>query len=244
MRNLVKHTARLSVAKSGQLLMVSLLVFGISGCGDVDSGDGDVFNEFPLPMDSALTLYCPDAGIATDPCILDDPQNPYSITPVLALEPLDPEEVPDEDDERPKIKWKLAEDAPSAKARFYLWATVLAMEPTGEHQYYTAQALHEMYGESGSELARKQALKAYRSVLDNYFHSVTFFAVSDFIPGSTEVFSFPVRKLVGDNMVNGFDDVHLFDDEGPVLAVGKALGELGKWKYSRDGATGEVTSNN
>ena len=197
--------------KTWRLMIVSALALAVTACGEVDKNDGEVSNSVALPTDSVLTLYCPDAGIADEPCILDDPQNPYAITPV-------------NDD----TKFTLNDDAPSAKSRYYLWATAQAMSPRGENQYYVGAALHEMYSESGSELAREQALRAYRSVLDNYFNSVTFFE-ADFLPGDDIFFPFPVRKLVGQNMVNpGAPFAPLFDE--PV----EALEIFGQWGYTYD----------
>ena len=72
-----------------------------------------------------------------------------------------------------------------AKARFYLWATALARAPSGENQWYTARALHELYTYNGDELIRLQALKAYRSNLEFFFGSVSYFDVFGFgIPGT------------------------------------------------------------
>ena len=62
-----------------------------------------------------------------------------------------------------------------AKARFYFWATALARRQSGENQYYTALALHELYDLNSDMIVKEQALKAYRSVLDNFFGSVTVF---------------------------------------------------------------------
>jgi hypothetical protein len=61
-----------------------------------------------------------------------------------------------------------------AKARFYFWATALARRPSGENQFYTALALHELFDANSNvlskdELVRAQALKAYRS--DNLFRT-------------------------------------------------------------------------
>ena len=96
----------------------------VAGCAEVDSEDGLVANSLDLPVDSSLVLFCADAGIAAEPCILDDPNNPYAITPV-------------NDD----TKFELSNAAPSAKARFYLWATAQAMSPRGENQFFVGQAL-------------------------------------------------------------------------------------------------------
>jgi len=195
----------------------------LAACGEVDKNEGTVVAGVNLPTDSALTLYCPDAGIGGEPCILDDPDNPYAITPV-------------NDD----TKFDLNDAAPSAKARFYLWATAQAMSPRGENQYYVANALHEMFSESGSELAKAQALRAYRSVLDNYFNSVTFFECNfGGCPPEDLFFPFPVRKLVGQNMHN---------PSAPLTAMFSsptgALSQFGLWGYTYDDqATKDFTKN-
>ncbi len=206
----MKETALMSTQKLVPMIALSSLVFLMTACGEVDKNDGTVISGIELPEDSVLTLYCPDAGIGGEPCILDDPENPYAITPV-------------NDD----TKWDLNAAAPSAKARFYLWATAQAMSPTGENQYHVANSLHGMYGESGSELAKDQAIKAYRSVLDNYFNSVTFFEAT-WVGGDDIFFPFPVRKLVGENMHNPATLTPLFDDPANALEV------FGEWGYTYD----------
>ncbi len=220
------------------MIALSSLVFLMTACGDVDKNDGTVISGVELPEDSVLTLYCPDAGIASEPCVLDDPENPYAITPVLAPNPDDSD--PDEE-EGAAFKWALDRDAPSAKARFYLWATAQAMSPNGENQYHVALALQGMYSESGSELARDQAIKAYRSVLDNYFDDVWFFKYPQ-TPEPTE-FLWPkkVRLLSIDNLWDvpadrgGIDPLYTSE-----LAALEALGE---WGYTFESGTGDVYRN-
>ena len=206
-----KDLAPFSAAGTFRATAILLLALAVAGCGEVDESDGEVVGGVALPTDSALDLYCEDAGIADEPCILDDPKNPYSITPVNDL-----------------TKFDLSADAPSAKARFYLWATAQALSPRGENQYYTAVALHEMWVDSGSELAREHALRAYRSVLDNYFFSVTFFE-ADFLPPPDIFFPKPVRQLVGAN---------LFAPQAPLTLMfdtpTNALELFGQWGYTYD----------
>lgn len=141
------------------------LLSALTGCG---GGGGQVVNTIELPQSSYLDLYCPNVGIAAEECILFDPENPFARAAIT-------------DD----TKWDLADALSSPKAAFYLWATALAKNPTGENQYYTALSLHKLYTQGGSELAREQAKKAYQSLLDNYFTSLTYYEGApklDFIP--------------------------------------------------------------
>lgn len=140
------------------LLMVSVLTLFLTACG---GGNGVAVNGVILPVDYLLNLFCADMGIADSKCVLDDPENPYARSLV-----------------NDSNKFELYEQSPSAKASFYLWATALARNPTGENQYYTALSLHDLFTQGGSEVARDQAKLAYRSMLDNYYDSVTFFVGS------------------------------------------------------------------
>jgi hypothetical protein len=79
-----------------------------------------------------------------------------------------------------------------AKARFYFWATALARRQSGENQFYTALALHELYDANQDPLIRDQALKAYRSVLTNFFGSVTVFTCCPGLSPDGEPVPFPV----------------------------------------------------
>lgn len=229
------------------VLRVTVLCFSmllLSGCGEVDSGDGQVSNSIDLPADSVLKLFCPDAGIASEPCILDDPENPYAGTAVLAANP---------DDGNAEFKWALEADAPSWKARFYLWATALALSPNGENQYHVALALQGMYAESGSELAREQALRAYRSVLDNFYDDVWFFKFPK-PPIQPTLFIWPkkVRLLSVDNLWDdtGDDDDNPLRDSSPEFPLTAlfpselaALEAIGDWGYTFESGTGEITPN-
>jgi hypothetical protein len=142
------------------LMLTAPVILLTAGCDEIDSGE--VQNTVQLPMDSVLNFRCEDEGIFPEDCVLDNPENPYVSVAVT------------EDN-----KFDLAADAPSAKSRYYLWATALARGAglQGENQFYTALSLHEVYGESGSLTTRDQARKAYRSVLDNFFLAPTFFIV-------------------------------------------------------------------
>lgn len=162
----------------GLLMVVSGLLI-LSGCEERDSGDGVVINQIILPTDVVLNLFCEDVGISDEACVLDDPENPYALVATLEFDVNNP-------DPNQPTKFDLLQNIPpgpsGAKARFYLWATALARMPSGENQWYTARALHELFDANSNpiskdEIVRAQALKAYRSVLDNFYGSVTFFGI-------------------------------------------------------------------
>ena len=167
MNNAHRQFGRTSVMKKLVLLATALIV---SGCESPGSGDGTVINELLLPTDTLLNLACADVGVGFEPCVLNDPENPFATVATPEFNVNDPDA---------RTKFELANDIPAgptgAKARFYLWATALARRTSGENQWYTARALHELYDANSDTLIQEQALKAYRSMLDNFWGSVTFF---------------------------------------------------------------------
>jgi hypothetical protein len=144
-----------------------------AGCAEErEPTDGQLSNTMVLPTDVLLNLACEWVGVNGETCVLDDPENPFASISIGA-----------------DNKFELFDSIPGgpagAKARFYLWATALARAPSGENQWYTARALHELYTYNGDELIRLQALKAYRSNLEFFFGSVSYFDVFGFgIPGT------------------------------------------------------------
>ena len=173
MRNSYRKHDLLALGKG--LLTVVVGFFVLSGCDERDSGDGEVINNIILPTDVVLNLHCEDVGIGEETCVLDDPENPYALVATGEFDVNDP---------LSPRKFLLLQDIPpgpsGAKARFYLWATALARFPSGENQWYTARALYELFDANSNpiskdEIVRAQALKAYASVLQNFYGSVTFF---------------------------------------------------------------------
>src|SRR5210317_2061406 len=153
-------------------LMVSLCGFGVllAGCGESPSdSDGQVINSIALPSDVVLNLACENVGVYPENCVLGDPENPFITTTIVEFD----ENAPPGTDDKFDLLATIPEGPSGAKARFYLWATALARRPSGENQWYTAKALHELYDANSNvlstdELVRAQALKAYKSVLDNF----------------------------------------------------------------------------
>ncbi len=192
------------------LAFAGVMILSVTGCSEIEGGT--VENEVELPLDSTLNFRCEDEGVYLENCVLDNPENPYANVSVT------------EDN-----KFDLQDAAPSAKSRYYLWATALAKGAgiPGENQYYTALSLHEVYAESSSATTRDQAKKAYRSVLDNYFLSPTFFGpfTEDDI-----VFAAFLKDLVAQNLYDpsATNLVSFYID--PIYA----LEEMSEWGYVYD----------
>jgi hypothetical protein len=204
--------------------LLALAVLAASGCDGRSNSDGEVINQILLPTDTLLNLSCADVGIAAERCVLVDPENPFVFVATFEFDVNNPDAP---------TKFDLANNIPAgptgAKARFYLWATALARRPSGENQWYTARALHELYHYNFDPLIREQALRAYRSVLDNFFGSVTFFE----FPGGV---SFPAtlnERVADDLFRTAATGWRRLVPGGP----GDVLSLFGEWGYTYQPAT-------
>jgi hypothetical protein len=245
-----------------RLLSVALcsLLLAVTGCGP-DKGDGTEITETKLPTDTRLNLQCEDVGIFTETCVLDDPNNPFRTSVIKEFDVNGPEDQETKFDQFGQLIPPDADDPDNdiyyAKSRFYFWATALARFLSGENQFYTAVALHELYtvgggADGGSPNAREQAIKAYRSVLDNFFGSVTFLSTCDFLypspPEPEFLYSVIVSDSAGKNLVDPPGPTTFRDCNGDVYDVlgldtlfprpteveseFKAREVLGEWGYS------------
>ena len=223
MKNPYRQTNR-PTAKRFALLALALSAFAIGGCESPGDGDGQVINELLLPTDTLLNLACADAGIGFEGCVLEDPENPFALVATPEFNRNNPDA---------RTKFDLANDIPAgptgAKARFYLWATALARFPSGENQWYTARALHELFDANSDPLIQDQALKAYRSIWDNFWGSVTVFECCGGI-----TFSVNLNEQAA-------DDLYRTDSTGFVrLVPGDPLNTLSlitEWGYTYRPAT-------
>ena len=86
-----------------------------------------------------LRLFDESAGIHPSKAVLDDPGNPFARA-----------------SSGPETKWAI-ESTGNAVAAYYSWATWLANQPTGEHQYYAALNLGRIWTRG---LARQEDLPA------------------------------------------------------------------------------------
>lgn len=201
MRELNRQHARPACGKHLLIALLGSAALASAGCsGERDESDGELINSIVLPTDVVLDLYCEDIGVHPETCVLEDPENPFATTTIIEFDINNPEA-----DNKFDLFNSLPPGPSGAKARFYFWATALAQRPSGENQYYTALALHELYDANSNaistdELVREQALKAYRSVLDNFFSSVTVFTCCPAASpdGEPVPFSIPLNELTAD----------------------------------------------
>jgi hypothetical protein len=144
------------VFKSSFVLALSLSIFCV-GCSETDPVYRYGFDLAGLE----LNLHTADMGVYPDTSVLDDPSNPFKWG---AME-ID-------------TKWDI-ENTGRVVARFYCWATMLAREPAGEHQYYTATALEEIWvtkraNETYLPFVKTMAIRGYQSVLNHFPDSVSY----------------------------------------------------------------------
>lgn len=110
--------------------------------------------------DLQFELCDPTMGVHPSQTVLDCPANPF--TAGVGAE----------------TKWRI-QTAGGPVAAFYAWATLLALQPTGEHQYYAAAALKGIYlaaeADQGElETVRRMAVAGFQAVLDDFPDSVSY----------------------------------------------------------------------
>ena len=186
---------------AGRVLATMLLCASgllVTSCaGEPGADDGEIINAIILPTDTLVNLACEDVGIFREQCVLEDPENPFAFVPIIEFDINNP---------AAGNKFQLFNSIPSgrtgAKARYYFWATALARRASGENQFYTALALHELWNYNSDPIIQAQALKAYRAVLDYFFGSVTFFTCCPAVSptGQPVPFSVGLNELTADNL--------------------------------------------
>jgi len=174
-------------------LLALLLLAG--GCGD-DSEFRFGENISGLKFE----FYREDEGIHPSKVVLENPRNPFRYDVVGET-----------------TKWNILTDGGNAGA-FYAWATLLARVPTGEHQYYTATKLKDIYDArevegADREKVRQMAIAGFQTVLDEFPDSVTFDVTG------TQSFRCATPSMLGILDLNG-------DVEGDWVLVVAQNGEL------------------
>jgi len=179
--------------------LILALLLSMSACGGNDA-------EFVVGENITglkFEFYSEDEGIHPSTAVLDNPHNPFRKHP------------PSDD-----TKFDILANGGNAGA-FYAWATLLAIQPTGEHQYYTATKLRDIYDArevegADRERVRQMAIAAFQVVLDAFPDSVTFDVTG------TQTFRLATPSLLGILDLNGDvqgDWVLVVDDNGMLVAV-------------------------
>lgn len=133
----------------------------IGGCDPIEKAE--YLYEEDLSALTRLSLISDESGIYPSEDVLDEPQNPFVRSPI-----------------GDQTKWHISMSAPFP-AVFYCWATMLAREPTGEHQFHAANLLKLVYNneqalEPHLPIIRQMAIAGFQAVLDHFPDSVTYLA--------------------------------------------------------------------
>ena len=112
-----------------------------------------------------LELYSLNEGLYPHVDVLDNPSNLFASTYSQSL------------------RWEIESHGTPA-AKFYLWATMLAKEPIGENQFYTASALEQLYRLQDVDrdmmpTVWRMAIERYQAVLDHFPGSLSYTASQD-----------------------------------------------------------------
>jgi hypothetical protein len=145
---------RLSHTTAGPLALATLFC---SGCA-LEQGEWWVGEDL---RDLRFDPWTEDVGVYPDTSILDDPNNPFATS-------LDP---------NGDLKWDVM--ASGCDLGVYAFGTALALQPTGEHQLYTASCMQNLY--EGGRVADEDlylvwtlAVRGYEAVLENFPDDVTY----------------------------------------------------------------------
>lgn len=187
----------MSTSRSSSRWMLLALLLLAGACGDAEFQFGKNISGLQFE------LYDETEGIHPSKSVLANPRNPFRRRSIGA-----------------ETKWAILAGGGNAGA-FYAWATLLAREPTGEHQYFTATKLRDIFA-SGEvvgpdrQTVRAMAIAGFQSVLDHFPDSVTFDATG------TQTFRLATLAVIGILDLNGDvlgDWVLVQDQNGNLVAV-------------------------
>jgi hypothetical protein len=146
-----------------------------------------------------VVLVDDDEGVHPSSSVLDDPGNPFDARVLGA-------------------KWEIL--ASDCAPGFYAFATALALQPTGEHQYYAAWCMQQLVDSArlrpeDDHAGWSIAVRGYQQVLDAFPGSVTYDA--------TGTYAWPLAPLAYAGIVamGGTPEgwVAVEDTEGTVVIV-------------------------
>ncbi len=159
-----------------KIVILSLVLTALTACAETDPVYRYGFDLAELEFN----LHTADMGVHPDKTVLEDPNNPFKWGSM---------EI--------DTKWDI-ENTGRVVARFYCWATMLAREPAGEHQYYTAEALADIWKTERADavylpFVKTMAIRGYQAVLDSFPDSVSY------LPDG--ITSFPLNILAYDALI-------------------------------------------
>jgi len=159
-------------------LSLGLVVLAVA-CGDTQEYRFG-FNTTGIQFE----LFSETEGIHPSEVTLSNPHNPFR------------EFIIGED-----TKFEILDDGGNAGA-FYAWATVLAGQPTGENQYYTATKLRDIFlanevPEEDRGVVRQMAIEGFQRVLDCFPNSVFFDTTGTFSRRLATLAYFEILQLGG-----------------------------------------------
>ena len=190
MRNVTETAIRPAFTRMRLAVLLCVSVLIVAGCTSPgsDSGqvtgtveeDGTLTGRVVLPTDTLLNLSCADAGVWPENCVLDDPENPFRFTGTPEFDVNDPDaetkfDLFEQDSEGPHRRERHVSICGPPRWRGF---------QSGENQYYTALALHELYTAAGDPDHPGSGIeRRIGTVWDNFFGSVTVFeCCGEFFP--------------------------------------------------------------
>jgi hypothetical protein len=149
-------------------------------------------------------LFSKNMGVAPDTSVLDDPNNPFAFDP------------PTYRTGNPGDGAWAVEANGGPAAAFYSWATLDALGPSGEPQWYAANNLKKIFLQGLAQPdeqvgTRDRAIAAFQAVLDLFPNDLTFDS-SGKIPSRLATWAY-----------NGIVDLHGTVQGGWVLIGGEAV---------------------
>lgn len=146
----------------------------------------------------AFVVHSENVGVYPYDDVLVDPNNPVARSPIGDCPDVPLGETP----RQPctETKWQVESQTDSIGSpilSFYIWATWLVREPTGEHQFYAAENLRKIYenglaAQGDLSKVRLMAVAGYQSLLDNFLDSVSY--------DDTGQYAYPLAPLAFDAM--------------------------------------------
>lgn len=134
-----------------KMFMIILIFSQFINCDDLEA---DLPSKDLIPIDMTTVQYDPlnqDEGIYPDVSVLINPDNPFVKSGI-----------------NENSKWDINDGLLQNEPKYYLWATALAKFATGENQYYTAEAIRAIEGNT------LRAQRAYEVILEHFYYDITF----------------------------------------------------------------------